>query len=256
MKVNYHMHTKRCNHAIGEEEEYIVNAIQAGFDEVGFACHSPWQYDGKYRSHMRMQPEELDDYILKILELKDKYANQISIKIGLECEYYPEQMVYLQRILRYKPIDYIIFGNHFHLDEQKGYYYGNHIYSDKQLKDYAKTTVEGIKTGLYSYLAHPDVIAYKRTKDEVYKEEMTKVCEACNEMKIPVEFNLLGYYEGRHYPCDDFWKIAASCGCKAIIGFDAHNPARLLDNDLYAKARNYLTSLGMEIVDEIKFLNK
>ena len=29
MKTNYHMHTKRCNHAIGEEEEYIVNAIQA-----------------------------------------------------------------------------------------------------------------------------------------------------------------------------------------------------------------------------------
>ncbi len=254
MKVNYHMHTKRCNHAIGDEEEYIVNAIKAGFEEVGFACHSPWEFDGKYRSHMRMQPEELDQYILKILELKDKYADQISIKIGLECEYYPEQMTYLQRILRYKPIDYILFGNHFHLDERTGYYYGNHIYSEKHLKDYAQTTVAGIQTGLYSYLAHPDVIAYKNTSDHFYKEEMTKICEACNAQNIPVEFNLLGYYEGRHYPCDDFWKIAASCGCKAIIGYDAHNPARLLDDALYQKARKYLEDLGMEIVDKIKFI--
>jgi len=254
MKVNYHMHTARCHHAWGSEEDYIKAAIKAGFDEVGFADHCPWMFDENYVSHMRMQPSELDDYIIKILELKEKYADQISIKIGLECEYFPKRMNYLQKVLRYKPIDYIILGNHFHLDEQNSYYFGGRIHYVEQLQDYVNDTIEGIKTGLYSYLAHPDLIAYPHTKDEHYKKEMTRLCEACNEMKIPVEFNLLGLYEGRHYPCDDFWKIAASCGCKAIIGFDAHDPNRLLDDRLYFQARTYLTNLGMEIVDEINFL--
>ena len=29
IKRNYHTHTKRCGHAIGEDEEYVVNAIEA-----------------------------------------------------------------------------------------------------------------------------------------------------------------------------------------------------------------------------------
>ena len=253
MKVNYHMHTKRCNHAIGDEEDYIINAIKAGFDEVGFACHSPWKFEGNYRSHMRMQPEEIDDYILKILELKEKYQSQISIKIGLECEYFPKRMLYLERLLRYKPIDYIILGNHFHLDEHNTYF-GFANQSKESLKNYVDSAIEGINTGLYSYIAHPDLINYPKTNDEIYKKEMTRLCLACKDKNIPVEFNLLGYFEKRNYPCDDFWKIASECGCKAIIGFDAHDPKRLLDEKSYQEARDFLTRINMEIVEGIKFL--
>ena len=31
MKVNYHTHTRRCNHAIGSEEDYSKAAIEAKF---------------------------------------------------------------------------------------------------------------------------------------------------------------------------------------------------------------------------------
>ena len=254
MKVNYHTHTRRCNHAIGSEEDYIKAAIEAKFDEIGIACHTPWDFGDGYKSRVRMQPEELDDYIFQLLTLREKYADQISIKIGLECEYCPHHMTYLNKILRYKPIDYIILGNHYHIDEQKGYYFGRPQFGEQQIKDYVADTIMGIKTGLYSYLAHPDVVAYNTPEDELYKEEMTKLCLACNEAKMPVEFNLLGYYEGRHYPCDAFWKIAASCGCKPIIGYDAHDPNRLLDENLEMKARAYLKELGIEVVDKIKFL--
>ena len=30
MKANYHTHTVRCRHAVGDEHEYIENAIAAG----------------------------------------------------------------------------------------------------------------------------------------------------------------------------------------------------------------------------------
>ena len=67
MKVNYHTHTRRCNHAIGSEEDYIKAAIEAKFEEIGIACHTPWDFGDGYKSRVRMQPEELDDYIFQLL---------------------------------------------------------------------------------------------------------------------------------------------------------------------------------------------
>ena len=32
MKYNYHTHTSRCFHARGTDEEYVLAAIEAGFD--------------------------------------------------------------------------------------------------------------------------------------------------------------------------------------------------------------------------------
>ncbi len=34
---NYHTHTKRCGHAKGTDEEYVIAAIEGGFDELGFS---------------------------------------------------------------------------------------------------------------------------------------------------------------------------------------------------------------------------
>lgn len=43
-KTNYHMHTKRCMHASGSDEDYVLAAIEGGYEEIGFSDHSPWQY--------------------------------------------------------------------------------------------------------------------------------------------------------------------------------------------------------------------
>ena len=44
MKYNYHTHTERCFHAKGSDEEFVLAAIEAGFNEIGFADHSPWNF--------------------------------------------------------------------------------------------------------------------------------------------------------------------------------------------------------------------
>ena len=36
-KFNYHSHTKRCGHAIGEDEEYVLAAIANGYTKMGFS---------------------------------------------------------------------------------------------------------------------------------------------------------------------------------------------------------------------------
>ena len=52
-KTNYHTHTKRCMHACGKDEEYVLAAIANGYEELGFSDHTPWKYDTDYVAHMR-----------------------------------------------------------------------------------------------------------------------------------------------------------------------------------------------------------
>ena len=39
IKHNYHTHTARCGHAIGSDEEYIIKAIEAGYQTIGISDH-------------------------------------------------------------------------------------------------------------------------------------------------------------------------------------------------------------------------
>ena len=69
MRANYHTHTWRCNHAVGSEEDYVIHAIEQGFDILGFSDHTPQFFRDGYRSGIRMDPEELPNYCRVIREL-------------------------------------------------------------------------------------------------------------------------------------------------------------------------------------------
>ena len=72
MKANYHTHTKRCHHAIGNDEDYVLAAIAGGFDEIGFSDHTPWKYDSDFVAHMRMKLSAFHEYKQSVLALKEK----------------------------------------------------------------------------------------------------------------------------------------------------------------------------------------
>lgn len=153
MKTNYHTHTTRCMHAVGSDEEYVLSAIKGGFQILGFSDHTPWKYRTDYVADMRMLPEELPGYIESLQHLREKYQEQIRIKIGLECEYFPDYIPWLKEQIKQYRLDYIIFGNHhFHTDE-KFPYFGHHTDSRDMLDLYEESAVEGIESGLYSCLA-------------------------------------------------------------------------------------------------------
>ena len=249
---NYHTHTKRCYHAIDNEEEYVKAAIQSGYTELGFSDHTPWHYETSYHSTMRMEEDKLVGYVQTLLNLREKYQDQISIKIGLECEYFPKYMNWLKQILKDYPIDYIILGNHFDETDETGIYFGRPL-NKQQLTKYVESCIAGIKTGLYSYVAHPD-LAFYDTDDPFYTQEMTRLCQAAKEYQMPLEFNLLGYATHRQYPNETFFNIAKKVGNKVIIGTDAHESSALLDMNTYQLGKQWLERLGLELTEDIKFI--
>ncbi|MDH6366162.1 MULTISPECIES: histidinol-phosphatase [unclassified Breznakia] len=261
-KNNYHTHTERCKHASGSDEAFVLSAIKAGIQELGFSDHTPWNYaPSTYKgSNIRMFLDEFAGYKQSILALKEKYKDQISIKLGLEVEYFPKFMDWFIDFIKKEEIDYVILGNHFHGDDEKGPYYGHVCDDDAMLELYKQDTIKALKTGIYSYLAHPDLFMRGRKHFDAFTKKISReICEACKEMDIPLEYNLAGaevshITHQQQYPHPDFWQIAAEVGNKAIIGFDAHNNRQLENEYYYNQAKAHLDALGMEVIDTINFL--
>ena len=251
-KCNYHTHTPRCHHAIGSEEEYILNAIQAGFDELGFADHTPWHYESDFTGLARMEEDKLEDYVSTLKRLKEKYKDQISIKIGLEAEYFEDKLPWLLKKKEELGIDYLICGHHYHISDEINQYNGVPFMNESKLIDYVEDIIQAIHSGYYIYIAHPDLINYKFLKKEFYKTQMTRIIQEAIKYDLPLEFNLLGFREQRNYPNPIFWKLVSKYKAKAIIGFDAHTPASLLDDTTYDKAIQYLKDLDIEIIEKIE----
>ena len=157
MLTNYHTHTTRCGHAEGTEEEYILTALRCGYTVLGFSDHTPWKYaDPHFVSRIRMLPEELDGYVQTLSALRERYADRLHIHIGLEAEYFPAYLPWLDEEMERLGIEYLVFGCHYDTTDETGRYFGRPE-SGKDLRRYAEQVTAGLETGRYACLAHPDI---------------------------------------------------------------------------------------------------
>jgi histidinol-phosphatase (PHP family) len=254
-QTNFHTHTKRCHHAINEDEEYVLNAIKNGYEVLGFSDHACWKYDSNFVPRIRMRVEDFSGYKESVLTLKEKYKDQIEIRLGMEAEYFPKYMDWLLDFCIENEIEYLVFGNHYYQSDETRIYLGGA--KGKYMKAYFDTCVQGMKTGMYAYLAHPELIL-RDTKGKMTKgieRGFHLICRTAKELDMPLEFNIagmqcnmmMGYEE---YPNENFWRIASTYKNKAIIGVDAHE-ANALDKKYYDMAKEYLERFDVEIVDDI-----
>ena len=228
--ANYHTHTARCHHAFGTEREYIEAALSIGMKTLGFADHVPYAFPGGYVSSFRMEQEKTQEYVRTLLALREEYRGRIEILIGFEAEYYPALFAENLRFLQQFPIDYLILGQHLTKNEYDGFYVGAPFSDGATLHAWVDQVTEGLSTGCFSYLAHPDLPQFCG-EDAVYCAEMERLCRFCAAEYIPLEINLLGLRGGRCYPSERFFRLAAKAGAKAVIGCDAHEIGFLRDTD-------------------------
>ncbi len=250
MQANYHTHTPRCNHAEGKEREYVERALEAGFEALGFSDHTPYFFDVPgYYSSFRMRPEQLPDYVETLLGLREEYKDRIGLYLGLEAEYYPKLFPKLLYYLRQFPLDYLILGQHAIYNETEGVYSPRPTDDEKLLDQYRGQTLEALDTGLFTYFAHPDIFHFTGEL-AVYDRHVRAICRRAKELEIPLEFNLLGFSEGKHYPNPDFWRIAGEEGSTVILGSDAHAPEDTWRPDLIARAEDLLAGFGIAPIEK------
>ena len=258
MLTNYHTHTFRCGHAAPvPDEAYVEQAIESGYAVLGFSDHTPWPYPSGFENRtVRMPLSQLPEYFRSIRSLREKYRGRIEIRLGLECEYFPAYLDWLRGVR--KQVDYLILGNHFALTDEGGFAFPSAT-EPEQLALYAQYTTEAMRTGLYAYLAHPEIVLAQYPEfDRAARTCAERICETALETDMPLEYNLYGVdkrarrgFRGLGYPCEAFWEIAARMGCKAIIGVDAHQPEHLARTDRFRAAQEYLNGLGMELLTRL-----
>ena len=250
MKANFHTHTFRCNHAGCSDQRYVDVAIEAGIRVLGFSDHTPYVgFEDGFYSFYRMRPEQLRDYVDSVNALREQYKDKIEIHLGLEAEYYPKMFRDLLEFLRPYGIEYLILGQHY-LDDDCHGLSAQWIKEEDQLIKYADQCIEALETGLFSYLAHPDLPNFDHSHP-AFKREMRRLCECSNKLGLPVEINVLGIYGGRRYPCEEFLEVCRECDSTVIVGVDAHLPDQFTERESIDKAYALIEKYGLKVTETI-----
>ena len=257
MKANYHTHTSRCGHAEGTDEQYVRAALSQKFDVLGISDHVPWPYKSSFTNPgVRMLLSQMDEYLSSIKKMKEAYAGQMDILAGFECEYFPEYMNWLGEMTEEKQLDYLILGNHYDQTDERGMYFGL-CTTAAQLRAYVDSTVKGVESGLFAYLAHPDLFLRRYAPfDENCRQAAKDLAQACAACGVPMEYNLHDRYlapktNRTSYPHPEFFDIAAAAGVKILIGLDAHEPEELSDPTQWDLAQRELKKYGELFIDRI-----
>ncbi len=243
MKHIFHVHTYRCKHASEElDEEYIKMALSFGAEKITFTDHCPFP-ENPFKNRMDM--EQLSEYIDSLNHLKEKYQEQIKIEIGLEVEFLPSMIKFYEE-LKHLNLNPLIIGQHFYQHPDGSFSFDDEDKSDEFI-GCCNAMIEGMKTGLFNVVAHPDRF-FRRCKK--WTSEMTDISNeliaTAAQNNIILEKNLSSYeklIEKSHYIYwrKEFWDLVdqynhdESNPVKTIVGFDAHSAEQMVKRMDYAK---------------------
>lgn len=278
-KYNYHSHTYRCGHAAEVPDNvYLNSAIENGYDKYGITDHVPVHPIFYTDDTVRMHDIEKEEYFESMRSLKNQYSTFMDLYYGFEAEYDEIIEEYLCE-LRDKS-DYMIMGQHYVLNKN--------IRSTPMYPfEYARKVCQGIKSGIFDIVAHPDIFMQYRNsmitredkaifeRNALLAAEM--ICMTAKEYGVPLELNLGATYpfkvkrydsmsidgyenemekllskkleEEARYPTKLFWEVAMEYENDVVVGIDAHYP------DEISQREEKLEVIGKYIdLSKLKFL--
>ena len=264
LESNIHTHTSRCGHAYGQDFQYVDTAIDNGISFLGFSDHICFPHMSQ--KGIRQEYSMLDDYITSINNLKGTYKDKIEIHLGYEAEFYPESLEYYKYLKEEKGIEYFILGQHCYIKDNEFKFFVADIKDKAGMNLYFDYLIQGIKSGLFKYVAHPDLIinGYQAWDEDIIKRSREAI-EACIEMDIPLEINLggarwillanmediLGYHLDVEYlyPYSKFWELVGTYkDAKVVIGVDAHKPDHFTKSGIEL-AEKYINQYHLNVID-------
>lgn len=249
-----HSHTYRCGHAVKDIEDYVSEAIKQGFKKYGVSDHV--FIPGVHHPKIRGDYSLIDEYIDEFNRCKELYGKQIEMFLGFECEYSPFLENYYKSLLKEKGFDYLICGQHMGFDENLidyGYITDDPEKKEEWLLRYRDDVINSIKSGLFLYIAHPDLFFFKCYKiTPIYKKITKDIIETAIKYDVPLEVNINGLLRDKKsdefdYPCDYFWQQAAKTKVKIVYGGDYHDPINMSNSNLHNKALDLIDRCNLSL---------
>ena len=239
---NFHTHTYLCKHAIGVPKDYAEAAQKASLSALGFSDHCPY-FDDMWLG-MHMEQNQVSLYRKLVDEARS--VSDMPVYFGFECEWHPRyRQWYKDGLIGEYKAQYLVFGPHW-VDVDGVFEYIPEVTERKNIIRYVDLTIQGMESGLYSYIAHPDLFLDSVCEfTPFYKDLSKKIIEAACALKMPLEINGNGCIkpkvmrdgiESYRYPVRQFWQLAAEMNAHIILAADAHDPQDVAENLRLAEA--------------------
>ena len=245
-KVDYHMHTRLCGHAVGEPEAYVERALRVRLSEIGFSDHAPLvsHEDARYTMNRSQLP-----LYHQMIEKAQKQYKDFTIKLGLEADFVPGFEKETKKILDGYAYDFVIGSVHF-IDrwafddpEEKVKWRDKDI--NTVYRDYYKLLRQSAQSGLFDIMGHVDLVkkfGHRASVDLTPEVETT--AKVFKKTGVTIEINTSGLRKpvGEIYPSLSVLKIYGRAGVPITFCSDSHDP-----NDVgrdYDKARDLALAAG------------
>ena len=263
-----HAHTFYCDGTTGVDE-MVEAAIDEGLAEIGFTSHAPLPFDIAWA----MSLERLDAYMADVEAARERYADRIRVRLGLEIDYVPDERVldFQRRELFPRGFEYFVASVHF---LGAGYpptsYEGDPQRFRAILRDDYAGDIEAMVSDYYRRvrvsLTHPGVAivghidrikrwneggVFFRDDASWYRDAVEETLRSVAGAGKIVELNTSGWRKGSSEPYPAPW-ILERCrehGIPILITADAHAPDQIAWG--FDRAEACLGELGIEPVPAI-----
>ena len=231
--LDYHVHTRLCNHARGRLSDYVHEARAKGIRELAFLDHLTLEPSA---SRSSMSPEEVPFYVNAVRELARAWKGHVAVRAGLEIDFCPEAIATIEEIV--STFDFDLIGTSIHFLD------GLNIASRRSRKALAEMSVESVQFryldrleqllefDYYDVVCHLDVAerfapvvspSLRKALDARY----LRILDGIRDKNVAVEINTAGLTQpiGRPYPSDTLLAGCVSRGIPLTLASDAHAPA-------------------------------
>jgi len=236
---DHHVHTKLCNHASGEMEDYVQAALNNGLRALTFLEHL--ECGLHYEQQIWLTPELFTVYFQEGERLRAQYADQITIRLGVEIGWNAAAVDELRAALDRFPFEHRGLSCHFYFDgsrhlnllssKQKHIDALLALDPDKVLEEYFRSLIQACDEIPCDKLCHLDA-ALRHLPDirltSRHQEQISALLQLMRDKGIALEVNTSGYeIRSQPYPSVDIIRQAAAMGISLIVGSDAHHPRQV-----------------------------
>lgn len=247
MLTSYHNHTTWSDGAPTLAAQ-IQAAKAAGLDELGISDHYVL-YPGGEEVEWSLPLDMLGDYVLELRAAAHEVRG-LTLRLGIEADFFPETIEDLRERLAPYPWDYVIGSVHyvdgFPIDENTRFW--DALTAEEQNEKWRLYWVrirQLAESGVFDFVAHPDLpkkFGHRPTVD--LTAEITAALDAIAAADMAIEINTAGWSlpAGEAYPSLELLRAARAREIPLLINADAHFPEFLTRN--FDRARDLARAAG------------
>ena len=235
---DYHVHERHSSDAATTSIREIIRTAEARrIDEVAFTTH---MITGGIDHGFGIQPDEIHEYLDEILDAQE--STDVTLRAGLEVDYFPEEERNIERVLTEYPFDFILGSVHrvhglsiASRGEATQFFSGRPL--RESINEYLGVWNQAIESGLFDVMAHPDYfkkylpsLGYPILTFEDFTPTIYDSFDKLASYNIGFEINTSStrHGSGTFFPVKDFVREARQAGVKTItVGSDTHVPETL-----------------------------